>query len=359
MTILAYIYANAMKVYQEAQGLQEVYDSARLLNRDFRDAFSSVVPVPGCWINPTLKNFPGAVDATNATIDSNYVDAGAFSAGTTAVWWDTKCVRPTVMVNNTAYDYLFSMSQRPPSTANYSDTRSPYYEMLGYPRSYWKDSNGAESPSNMASARWWATNTPATYAGGWGWWMPAFFGKRDGATAAIMESKDIMAGSWGWPRADYRMDADIDRAGAQNVACWFYSEYKAYNSQCTLALDNSNIVLTSIKFSRRELFGKIETQVSFLRHQIVGFDNPTLEQVREDQAAGGLLTALKIVPLTLSGGQLVPMTDSDLGCAIGAASVAGGTKIPRAFDVSYTLRSRVTHQPYRFAQRFYCQINPQ
>src|SRR5687768_25704 len=58
MTVLAFIYANSLKLYQESQGMQEIYETAKILNRDLRDALNNVVPVPGAWIKPVTIKFP-------------------------------------------------------------------------------------------------------------------------------------------------------------------------------------------------------------------------------------------------------------------------------------------------------------
>lgn len=198
--------------------------------------------------------------------------------------------------------------------------------------------------------------------------MPGFFGKRDGTLAAadgsgrkILEVNDVVAGSWGWPRADYRMDVNLDVPGKpQYAACWFYAEQRNFNSPCTLTLDNASIVLVSIKFSARNA-GKPseETQLSILRHQIAGFDTAIKGLVRHDQATGNMLRSIKIRPYFVAAdGTLSPMDDSALGSNIQGAPAAGGEEIPRCFDIDYTLRNPVSLQLYDFSLRVYCNSNP-
>jgi prepilin-type N-terminal cleavage/methylation domain-containing protein len=344
MTVLAFIYSNALKVYNESQGMQEVFEASKIINRDLRDAFANVVPVPGGWINPQTMKFPGNPDATTATLDWRYLDS---SGGAYADWTEYLPHKNVVMTNNVVYDTWFSKSQRP---QNGSDLNFAWAG-LGYFKGGWGSGD---------SASW--KDTPANYSGGWAWWMPAFFGQRDASTTALLQSNDIMAGSWGWPRADYRMDVDLDNLPAHgNMACWFYSEYKNYRSPGTLALDNANIVLISIKFSRKlNASNKEETQLSFLRHQIVGLDIESSGKLREDQSTFNMIRQIKITPYCLdAGGAMKKMDDNALGASITGAPAGAGDGVPRAFDIEYTLRNRVNMQPYHFAMRVFCATNPQ
>jgi len=340
MTVLAFIYSNALRVYNESQGVQDVYETAKILNRDLRGAFANVVAVPGEWIQPKTKKFPGIADATATQLDWRYLNSGS-------LWWEgLPTQKQNMMQNNIAYDRYFSGPHRP---QNLSDGGG--WSGLGYFRGDWSSGN----------ADTWK-NTAADYSGAWAWWMPGFFGQRDGKTAAVLQSNDIMAGSWGWPRPDYRMDVDVDDlAGKNTLSCWFYTESKRFQSPSTLTLDNANIYLISIKFSRKVVNNREETQLSFLRHPIVGNDTGTAGLVREDQSAGNMLRSIKITPYTLdAGGMLKKMDDADLGADLtGTPLIGQGKAIPRCFDIEYVLRNRANMQPYRFALRVYCTSNPQ
>jgi len=339
MTVLAFIYANAMRVYNESQGIQDVYETAKIINRDLRDAFANVVAIPGEWVNPVAKKFPGLPDATTAVIDWRYINSGS-------LWWEGTPLKQTLMQNNIAYDRYFSGPHRP---QNLSD--GGWWSGLGYFRGGW---------SSGDAGTW--KDTAADCSGAWAWWMPGFFGQRDGTTKMLLEENNIIAGSWGWPRPDYRMDIDLDDlANKNNMACWFYTENKRFHSPSTLTLDNSNIYLISIKFSRKVVANKEETQLSFLRHPIVGNDTGTAGLVREDQAGGNMLRAIKITPYTMdAGGMLRKMDDSDIGADLSGTPIAGqGKAVPRCFDIEYTLRNRANMQPYKFALRVYCSSNPQ
>ncbi|MFH0939291.1 MAG: type II secretion system protein [Planctomycetota bacterium] len=357
MTVLTFIYANVLKVYRESQGLQEMYETARIFNRDLRDILGHVVPVRSAWIAPVCSKFPGVTDAvvptgatgvTPNTIDSYYLDSvyALISENTTT--------KKGAMCRELSYycDSLFSMPQFPVSRESQG--------VQGYIRGNVTIRDDNTEWYDMAN----------DYPGVKGWWLPAFYGIRDrtvkpqwNRSYTVLEFANNIAGAWGWPRPDYRLDADADNLQAHGtIACWFYTENPKFHSACTLALDNANIVLTSLKFSQRtrrlqdgnNSFVDIpeETQLSVLRHQIVGFDTARKSAVREDFSLGNMLRSIKITPYYLQGGVLTEMSPV-------LQTGAGNQEVPRCFDVVYTLRNRVNLQSYTFALRVYCQVNQQ
>ena len=58
-----FIYLTCLKIYRENQEMTEVMQTARLLERDLRDALGNVVPLRGAWITPQVHLFPGQPDA--------------------------------------------------------------------------------------------------------------------------------------------------------------------------------------------------------------------------------------------------------------------------------------------------------
>ncbi len=385
MTVIAFIYTSSLRVYQESQGLALVFETAKLINRDMRNTLGYCVPVPGNSIVPQTVKFPGNPNATNATLDPWYLE--------TTTWGELP--KSTWMTNDQNYDVLFSGAQFR-STMQQPDgsNRSGLYK--GWP-SYDNMSQWGYAYYNFAAG---ASN------GNYGlrtYWMPAFFGRRDfantgksmsGGTTTVMEANDIRAGSWGWPRADYRMDVDIDRPNKLNakslinsaanqptIACWFYAENRVYNSPYTLALDNPNIVLVSFKFAQKQaVAGSVSkagvttpyqpetTQLSMLRHSIGGFDLANAGLLRSDETTGSMIRAIKITPYYINPGsnQLEEMTDAQLnstqqnGSTVdGSNTSANGNVVPRCFDVEYSLRNPFGTSRYDFALRVYCQTNPQ
>ncbi|MCW8131116.1 MAG: prepilin-type N-terminal cleavage/methylation domain-containing protein [Planctomycetota bacterium] len=375
MTVGAFIYSNCLKIYQEGNGVQSVFETSKFINRDLRTYFGNVVPVPGAFITPRTRRFPGQgdVSVTQTELDSFY-------------WYVSS--RVTAMSN-----------------ANVSG-----YDLYGYDKYF----SGAQSAhSNIedgrvgwmrASAGSWSPETPGAAAGATrqaghehsAWWMPGFFGRRNGSDLNTLKYYDIRVGSWGWPRADYRLDADADKLGTvlyssgsggsgggggaggsggggggggvpgagQNVACWFYAEDRNFDSIYTKTLDNSNIVLVSVKFSMDLVNNREETQLSFLRHQICGLDGNGQKWLRADQSYTNMLRAIKIEPLYVNSasGNLVVMDDAALGCNLGGVASTdplAGREIPRAFDIRYTLVNPANQRPYRFGMRIYCQTNMQ
>ena len=385
MTVIAFIYTSSLRVYQESQGLSLVYETAKLINRDMRNTLGYCVPVRANWIVPQTLKFPGNADATKAQIDPWYLDTMSGEPANKTTW----------MTNDQNYDVLFSGPQfrstmKQPDGSN----RSGLYK--GWP-SYDNMAQWGYAYYNFKSG---ATN------GNYGlrsYWMPAFFGRRDfagtglamsGKKTTVLESNDIRAGSWGWPRPDYRLDVDIDRPSMINakplanstasnptIACWFYAENRVYNSPYTLALDNPNIVLVSFKFSQVQAVagsvskaGKVtpytpeSTQLSMLRHSIGGFDLANAGLLRSDETTGSMIRAIKITPYYINPGSnsLEEMTDSQLnstqqnGATVDASrSAANGFMVPRCFDVEYSLRNPYGTSRYDFALRVYCATNPQ
>jgi hypothetical protein len=334
MSVLIFIYANSLKVYRESQGMNEVLATAKIINKDLRDYLGNVIAIPGKYVNPmpgTTKpyaaNFGGSIAPPGpAILDPYYVTSVA-----------EPVTKLSVMSRAQTGNALFTYAQFPFRNA------SPH---LGYARGVYSATPDAET---------WSTQS-TTYFGLRGWWMPGFFGARDGTSTTTLESNDIKAGSWGWPRPDYRMDIDLDDpAGGTNCACWFYAENRKYNSPYTLALDNANVVLVSLKFSARRVDGKEQTMLSILRHQIVGFDTATKAPVVEEQTLANMLRSFKITPYYLdAGGMLQKMEDAELGCAKDGTFVPGGDRIPRCFDIEYTLRNPANLNPNKFSLRIYC-----
>lgn len=368
MTVGAFIYSNCLKIYQEGNGVQGVFETSKFINRDLHTYFGNVVPVPGAYITPRTRRFPGQgdVSASQTDLDNFY-------------WYIATRVTAMSDANTSGfdiygYDKYFSGAQS--AHSNIEDGR------VGWMRS----SSGNWSPDTPGLA------SSATRVLGHEhstWWMPAFFGRRNGADAKVLKFNDIRAGSWGWPRPDYRMDADADQlssvlyggggggggpgggggggggvpAAGKTVACWFYAEDRNFDSIYTKSLDNSNIVLVSIKFSMDLVNNREETQISFMRHQICGFDGNGQKWLRADQSYSNMMRSIKIEPLYVdSTGKLAVMDDQALGCDLSGAPSAdptAGREIPRAFDVRYTLINPSNQRPYRFALRVYCQSNTQ
>jgi prepilin-type N-terminal cleavage/methylation domain-containing protein len=387
MTVIAYIYSNSLRVYQETQGLSTVYETAKLINRDMRNTLGFCVPVPGNAINPQTLKFPGLPDATPATLDPWYLDTKGGSDPDKAVW----------MTNDENYDLLFSGSQFRFKTSGWSGLSRgwpPFDNMTywGYNYNYWQ--NGASNGNYGLRS----------------YWMPAFFGRRDFNSAVktlignsnVLACNNVLAGSWGWPRADYRMDVDMDMttrispkplinstANNPTIACWFYAENRSFNSPFTLSLDNPNIMLVSWKFSyvppqpaQKDLKGNITapargevTQLTMLRHSIGGFDLADAQMLRSDQTMGSMLRAIKITPYTIdNGNKIVEMDDVMLNSKIANGAPQDVTRayagfkiggqpsanlVPRFFDIEYALRNPYSQHRYNFALRVYCPINPQ
>ena len=320
-----WIYVGAMRVYRRTQALENIYATARLFNRDLRDFFGKVVPVPGSWLTPACLQFPGTPNATSNDIDGYYLNSNSSPSKSAA------------MQHNTVWDNFFSRAQFPSPLTD---------DCQGLQRGPWGGTDALQ----------WA-QTPDVISGLQGWWMPGFYGQRDGSNPAVLAANDIMAGSWGWPRPDYRLDMDFDDpADHHTAACWFYAEDRRFNSARTLALDNANVVLVSLKASRRMVNGRETTSLAFLRHQIVGFDSTHGNLLREEQTLGNLLRSIRITPYCLASDErLVPMDDAALGCGLtGAPLPSGGTARPRCFDIEYTLRDEDTHAAHSFSLRVYC-----
>ena len=334
MTVSVTVYLNCLKIYREGQGVANVFETSKLVNRDLRDLLAHVVPLPGSWLPAQLqtRKFPGrAGDAGESEVSFNYVE-----------WYNPSRFK---RMSNTFQSFNWGSETTDNTFSGPQDAPS-----------------GARGEGRSIDPAAWATRGANQIIKSW--WMPGFFGKRDGANPALLAANDFQAGSWGWPRADYRLDADADHlASHANIACWFYTEDRFFNSPTTLALDNANIVLASLKFSMRVVDGEEETQLSILKHHICGNDHPTMNGVgliRSDVSFGNMLRAIEIKPFYLNAGALTTMDDAALGSSLSTgAAVAGGNEVPRCFDVRYTLRNLTNNQRYKFVLRVYCDINLQ
>lgn len=375
MTVGAFIYSNCLKIYQEGLGVQSVFETSKYINRDLRTYLGNVVPVPGAFISPKTKLFPPIPDATQANLDSFYW----------AGWL------------------------RPNAYTNRNDVANPW----GFPYydKYFSGAQTTQADWEEGHVGWarqgggWSSDEPWSYCSGVmagpepsAWWMPGFFGKRDGANANILKYYDLRVASFGWPQADYRMDADADKLGSvlypagggaggpggggapgggggapgggpampgtgQVVSCWFYAEDRNFDSVHTQALDNANIVLVSIKFSMDLVNNREETQLSFLRHHMCGFDGNGQKWLRADQTYANMLRSIKIDPIYVdNAGAMQVMDDNAIGCDLLGTPKTGagvGLAIPRAFDIRYTLINPANQKRHRFSLRVYCQSNMQ
>ncbi|MBI3832445.1 MAG: prepilin-type N-terminal cleavage/methylation domain-containing protein [Planctomycetes bacterium] len=366
MTVGAFIYSNCLKIYQEGLGVQSVFETSKFINRDLRTYLGNVVPIPGAYISTKAWRFPGVAKATSAQIDSYYFAPGGYA-------------RNLTISGDKNNDIYFSGAQAQPEVNN------------GWVRNG-GDPNSTDTGSSWCSVLDFTGNSPTA------WWMPGFFGQRDGSNVATLKAYDITAGSSGWPRADYRLDADADKLGAalypsgggaggggaggggvggaggggggpatpspgKVISCWFYSEYRNYDSFVCKALDNANIMLVSIKFSMDVVKNREETQLSFLSHQICGFDGNGKKWQRADQTYGNMLRSIKIDPIYVdNAGTMQLMDDNALGCDLLGTPLAASTagrEIPRAFDIRYTLINPANQKRHRFSLRVYCQTNMQ
>ncbi len=338
-----FVYMNCLRIYKDSQGVTSVYEMAKLFHRDMYDYLGCVVPVKGNWITPKTRLMPGQ------TSWDHYNPNGL-------LWYYTNYYCKGVYQNN---QYTGADRQMDPVFSGPSDVHTSY----GMVR--------PGAPTNWGTLGWGLWGYNDGQGANKGWWPPAFFGQRNGANTTVREKFDVLAGSWGWPQADYRLNADADKLASgtatltdgANVACWFYAEDRYFNSPYTLALDNPNIVLCSVKFSAGKVNNREETQLSFLKHHLGGFDQPHLGgtgSVRSDAAYGNMLRAISITPGYLSAGTLRPMGDDELGCTLAGATLpTQGNEVPRCFDIRYRLQNPSTLQGYAFALRVYCRINPQ
>lgn len=346
MTTVAVIYVSSLRLYRESQGMIDVYATAQLINRDLRQVFGNIVAMPGGLITPVTKSFGGNLPP-EGRIDPYYLSSASNPNEYEGLTKDQ------LMAPGLKTDRLFSKSQYPPPTG------SPY-DTLGY---------SPTNPNDPSSA---ATGADA-FPGLKGWWMPAFYGKFDGNNKEMMEVDDNRAGSWGWPRPDYRMDVNLDgttaasgtSASSQRCACWFYAENRNFASPLTLALDNSNIVLVSLKFTARKFRGKDVTQLSVLRHQINGFDTRDAS-IRSDMALGEMLRAFKVVPRFMRPDGNLTADNDDISAYLGASlsgmpidSPLSKISIPRCFDISYTLANPANQVRTSFSLRVYNQASSQ
>lgn len=339
LTVGSMVYMNCMKVYEEGQGMTQVYETAKLMERDLRDSLSGAVGMKGSWVTSCCLNFPGG-NISNVRSFSYYT-FGTYGAGTMM----------TTASNNDAY---FSGPQM--GWNNYDN-----WNHVGGNRgsgNYYTLPDSPENWGTLGMALWITFDRTENSS----WWPPAFYGQSDGTNSNILAKYTNEVGSWGWPRPDYRLDADADDPKTHSdVACWFYSEDRDFNSPLGLTLDNPNVVLVSLKFSKTNVGGREQTGLSILKHHIGGWDQPGRKGAgtRGDMTYGEILRSVKITPYFLSNGNLVAMTDTDLGVNNKGAMVPGGNELPRCFDVRTTLRNPWSHAYYTFAYRFYTHNNPQ
>jgi len=352
MSIGGAVYSYCLRLYRESQAEMALFENAKLINRDLRDFFKRVVPVPGNWVIPKLRGVTGGVNGNGANFDPTMDQYYQYGYD-----WPPKYA---AMMNNTNYyDAWFSGPQ-------YYQTYASAWYNIGYRR------NGPDySDLYAGTPEDWAADTwGGYYPGNKGWWMPGFFGGRDASKTSgtgdpMVSADDVTAGAWGWPKADYRLDADADDLKTHgNLACWFYAEHRAFNNPLTMTLDNANLLLCSMKFSVKNS-GTLQEQtgLSLLKHMIVGFDITTQSNVKEDASNGNLLRAIRITPYCLDvAGTLKKMGDNELGTDPDfqpVVSPKAGLDVPRAFDVQIWLRHPTTYKRYQFGQRIFCGINPQ
>ena len=350
MTVGALVYIKCLNMYQEGQGLTEVYQTARLISRDLKTTLGYVVPFKGEWVTPQCYKFGGGdvpvAESTRPLLLSPFYFPKEGHGN---------------HLNNTKDDPAagpqFSGAQllmtRP-------DQNPPH---IGMSRNTWSVDFVASSWKRMSGDL--VNGYHAPYYQNGCWWPPGFFGKRDGGVAVNLENFDNQVGSWGWPRPDYRMDADADDIKNKKVISnWFYCEDREFNSPHSYALDNPNIVLASIKFSAWAKDGFDYTQLSLLKHHISGWDHSGKvgSLLRSDMTYGNMLRAIKIVAYHLDNGDLVKMDDAALGVEEkdGKTIVdAAATKMPRCFDAVYRLRNPKSQRDYVFVRRFFCLSSPQ
>ena len=345
--VSTFIYTNCMRLYKDSQGIMTVYETARLINRDLLEHLSNVVPIPGAWITPRTVQMPGQANATTSHLhpwNIYYYTRGVWYQNVPSLWDGTQINVPF---------------QGP------SDSRAYYRDWIHRGQVRVGASGGNRAELNwglMGNYNWvyaWGYN-----GGQKGWYLPGFYGKRNGADPNILKDNEVVVGSWGFPRADYRLDANADDlTNHSNIGCWFYSEDRYFNCPYTLALDNPNLLLTSLKFTKRTVNNREETQLTIMKHHVVGFDHSYLGgsgKLVADISYGNMLRAISITPCYMdAGGDIKVMGDSELGCTLAGATVAGGNEVPRCFDVRYTLRNPATLQAFSFVLRAFCRTNPQ
>ena len=319
-----FTYINCLKIYKESQGITSVFETSKLIGRDLRDFLGNIVPLRGDFITPQCRNFPGGNDTDASKVSWSYL------------WW----------LRNYSYQNVINYAEFRPDVrfSGPQDGRSGYLDHV------------QRGDSRTGAPGAWGSNFAATAYKDW--WLPGFYGKRDGGNAAVLSKYTVEAGSWGWPRPDYRLDADADDlTNHKNVACWFYAEDRYFESPYTLALDNSNIVLASVKFSVGMVGGGQETQLSFIKHHVNGFDHSTMGGtglLRADSAYGKMLRAASITPRYLDDtGTLKEMKDGELGANLIGQAVPGGAEVPYCFDVRFRLRNPSSLQTHAFSLRIF------
>jgi len=349
MTVGAAVYVKCLNIYQEGQGLTEIYQTARLINRDLRTTLAYVVPLKGEWVEPKCYKFDGGdVPAAESTspvlLSSFYFPYNGHG----------------YQFNNTkGYSYGEPQFSGPQLMMGYYGEN---YGFVGLPRKRW---GGGETASSWRQLSGIIGDYGRLSEQNGCWWAPGFYGKRDGAVKVNLENFDIQVGSWGWPRPDYRMEADADDIKNKKlISNWFYCEDRDFNSPNSYALDNPNLVLASMKFSAWVLDGFEYTQLSLLKHHISGWDHSGKagSLIRSDMAYGNMMRAIKVSAYHLDNGNLVEMDDAALGvekATSKALAAVGATKFPRCFDVEYKLRNPKGLRDHVFARRFFCLSNPQ
>jgi len=349
MSVGGLVYMNCMKVYEEGQGLTQVHETAKLIERDLRDYFTGIVPVKGSWIKSSCVRFPGG-DITNVR-NFSYYTYGTYGHGQNL--HNTKDPSPV--------PYGFAAGNPYFSGAQYGWNNYDSWNHVGSHRGSGGTYTASDHPCNwggLGMALWITFDRPDNSS----WWPPAFYGKSDGTNATQLANNDNQSGSWGWPRPDYRMEADAnDIKTKSDIACWFYTEDRDFNSPLTLTLDNPNLVLASLKFTVTQADNREVTMLSMIKHHIGGWDHPGKKgtPVRNDMTYGNMLRAIRIVPYCLKSGVLTPMSDADLGCDRRGTPVAGGNEVPRCFDAFITLKNPWGYTLHEFAYRFYTHTNPQ
>ncbi len=323
-----FTYSGSLRIYKDSQGATAVYETAKLINRDLRDFLGNLVPLRGDHIAPKTYLFPGQPTCDGSNICFAYIS------------WGERWKR----YFNVPYVWPFYYPDR---------------EFSGP-----QDGGGGARRKLATPQEWGALFGWDDYHPAADWWLPGFFGQRNGADPNILKENTALVGSWGWPRPDYRIDADADDMAAHNnVACWFYAEDRYFNSVYSLALDTPNIVLASMKFSVSTVNNRQETQLSFLKHHVGGFDHSFMGangKIRSDAGYGNMLRAIRIVPYYKdAAGALHEMDDTALGCNRAGNTVAGGSEVPYCFDVRFMLRNPANLQRHAFALRLYNHNIPQ
>jgi prepilin-type N-terminal cleavage/methylation domain-containing protein len=432
-----FVYVNCMKLYRESRETTEVLGVARIIDEDMRDLLGSVVPIRGCWINPqTLWMGGGSLGTSQVSSSGNlpsYTLSNKYVSWTQSMGANHTMTFPQIIGDNNSPVYNFCVNNGwlngPLKAINVNDLyfsgqQSSENTDGGYGSNKPKN-NGAFTKDNFPP-NWCWNDYSGDYEFGAttkDFFMPGFYGWRDFSAACdqlppspdpytqVINRWDVMVGSWGWPRPDYRMSADADMIDAGNanygpsaflgdtksggglLSCWFYTEDRYSNMICTGTLDNDCILLASLKFSMLKVSGIEQTQLSILTHHAFGIDHPYMGGMgrcrddimpgtarlaytgKTDPATGypvyqnfvfpgnNMLRAFTIVPYTGDPTGLAVMSDADLGIHVDGTPVdlsltsTAGTVFPRCFDVAYRLRGPISGKTWNFALRVYCRGN--